>query len=328
MLRKFSLVALLLAAPVLRAQTSSTPTWYTVTQENSSIAVTLPAGTTYRFGDYTNNVWSAPVTVSQATTISPVSMGNGNPFPFSDPDPGTVKELDVVETSSTQSIVVTNLSNNTTAALVVPALAVATTTTTASTTTTTTPGWYTVTQESTTTAVTLPAGTTYRFGDYTNNKWSSPVTVSAATTISPVSMGNGDPFPFSDPDPGFVKELDVQETSTSQSVTLTNLAVSPNTVTALAVPPLGGSNTVPMSPGTSYTLTFSNFAVAPGTAQNALMFAFVNAPSSGGNETWEGTQMNLTIGGVTMTCTYGQTYTSGVFTLNCTVPTSTTTSGS
>ena len=50
------------------------------------------------------------------------------------------------------------------------------------------------------------------------------------------------------------------------------------------------------------------------------MFAFVNQPANDANRTWEGTQMNLSIDGVTMVCTYGQTYTSGVFTLSCTVP--------
>ena len=33
--------------------------------------------------------------------------------------------------------------------------------------------------------------------------------------------------------------------------------------------------------------------------------------------------MNLSIDGANLVCTYGQTYTSGVFTLSCTVPTTT-----
>ena len=57
------------------------------------------------------------------------------------------------------------------------------------------------------------------------------------------------------------------------------------------------------------------------------MFAFVNAPANMANNTWEGTQMNLTFDGVTMVCTYGQTYTNEVFTLNCTVPATTPSSG-
>ena len=186
----------------------------------------------------------------------------------------------------------------------------------------TTPGpiWETITGESTTIAITLPAGTTYRFGDYTHNIWSASITVQAATTISPVSMSNIDPFPFSDPDYGTVKELDILETTAPQTISVTNLAASPATTVAQIVPALVPPTTVPVLPGTSYTLTFSNFATSPTAGQNALMLAFINAPTSDAYQTWEGTQMNLTIDGVTLNCTYGQTYTTGIFSLNCTVP--------
>ena len=187
--------------------------------------------------------------------------------------------------------------------------------------TTPAPVWATVAAESTTTSVTLPAGTTYRFGDSVNNKWSQSVTVYAVTTLNPISMGVSNMFPFSDPDPGTVKELDVLETSASQTVQVTNLAVSPASMVSLVVPSPTPPPAVPVPPGTSYTLTFSNFAIAPGTPQNALMLALVNAPPSTGNQTWEGTQMNLTIDGVTLVCTYGQTYTNAVFSMTCTVPT-------
>jgi hypothetical protein len=186
---------------------------------------------------------------------------------------------------------------------------------------TSSPVWATITPENTSVSVTLPAGTTYRFGDYTNNKWSDPVTVTAATTISPVSMSGGNPFPFSDPDFGTVKELDVLETTAPQTVAVTNLAASPATTVSQVVPPLVPPTAVPVAPGTTYTLTFSNFATSPTAGQNALMLALVNAPSTLANQTWEGTQMNLTIDGVTLVCTYGQTYTNGVFSLTCTVPT-------
>ena len=188
-------------------------------------------------------------------------------------------------------------------------------------TTTSAPVWATITQENTAIAVTLPAGTTYRLGDYTHNLWSPSVTVGATTTLNPVSMGVANtPFPFSDPDPGTVKELDILETANAQSIIVTNSSVSPATTVTQIVPPLVPPSTVPVTPGTSYTLTFSNFSNSPSVGSNALMLALVNAPSTLANQTWEGTQMNLTIDGVTLTCTYGQTYTSGVFTLNCTVP--------
>lgn len=184
--------------------------------------------------------------------------------------------------------------------------------------TTATPVWATVVAESTTTAVTLPAGTTYRFGDYTNNKWSAPVTVYAATTINPVYYSS---FPFADPDPGTVKELDVLETTSPQTISVTNAAITPATTVSQIVPSVTPPAAVPVTPGTSYTLTFSNFAIAPGASQNALMLALVNSPPNSANQTWEGTQMNLTIDGVTLVCTYGQTYTNAVFSMTCTVPT-------
>ena len=187
--------------------------------------------------------------------------------------------------------------------------------------TTPAPVWATVAAESTMTAVTLPAGTTYRFGDYVNNKWSAPVTVYVPTTISPVSMASGNPFPFSDPDPGTVKELDVLETTSPQTVAVLNLAATPATTVSQIIPSMAPPTSVPVTPGTSYTLTFSNFAIAPGTPQNAMMMALVNAPPDSANQTWEGTQMNLTIDGVTRVCTYGQTYTNAVFSMTCTVPT-------
>lgn len=184
------------------------------------------------------------------------------------------------------------------------------------------PVWSMVAPESTTVAVVLPAGATYRFGDSTNNKWSAPITVNVPTTFSPVSMNSG-VFPFSDPDVGVVKELDVLEASAPQAVVVTNLAVSPATTVSQIVPPLAGPASVPVLPGTAYTLTFSNFAMAPGTPANAQMIAFVNAPSSNANHTWEGTQMNMTIDGVTLVCTPSQSNTAQTFNLNCVVPAAT-----
>lgn len=189
---------------------------------------------------------------------------------------------------------------------------------------TTSSTWFTVTQESLTTSVTLPAGATYRFGTANcpaaNNAASwTQVTVTQATTISPVSMSGGDPFPFSDPCFGTVKELDVLETASTQTISVTNTAATPATV-AMVVPSLTPTTVVNATPGSNHTLTFTNFSVAPGSSQNALMFAFVNQPANNANNIWEGTQMNLSIDGVNLTCTYGQTYTSGVFTLSCTVP--------
>jgi hypothetical protein len=193
--------------------------------------------------------------------------------------------------------------------------------------TATTPTWFTITQENSNVSATLPAGTTYRFGtascpaDNGAASWTQ-VTVSQVTTLAPVAMGIANTFPFADPCPNTVKELDVLENSAVQTISITNTTASPATV-AMVVPSLTPSSVVNATPGSSHTLTFTNFSVAAGSTQNALMFAFVNQPANNANNIWEGTQMNLSIDGVTLTCTYGQTYTSGVFTLSCTVPATT-----
>jgi hypothetical protein len=191
-----------------------------------------------------------------------------------------------------------------------------------------TPVWSTIVSEGYF-AVTLPAGTTYRLGDSVNNLWSAPITVTVPTTFSPVSYPAGQ-FPFPDPDPGTVKEIDVLETAAAQNITVVH--TDTGVVVSQVVPPLVPPAAVPLQPGTAYTLTFSNFSTPASAGQNALMFAFVNAPANLANITWEGTQMNLTFDGVTLVCTYGQTYTTGVFSLSCTVPpaassTGTTTTG-
>jgi hypothetical protein len=175
-----------------------------------------------------------------------------------------------------------------------------------------------VTVESNTVAVVLPAGATYRFGDTINNLWSAPITVDVPTTFSPVNFPAG-VFPFADPDPGQGKELDVLETSAPQTVLVTDLSTSPATTVSQIVPPLPPSS-VPMTPGTTYTLTFSNIVITPGTPQNAPMLALVDAPPTFAYHTWEGTQMNLTIDGATLVCTPSQTNTDETVTMNCAVP--------
>ena len=117
------------------------------------------------------------------------------------------------------------------------------------------------------------------------------------------------------------------ETVAPQTVTVVDTSATPATTIAQVIPSLNPPSVVPVAPGTSYTLTFSNFSTPSAAGQNALMFAFVNAPSTLANRTWEGTQMNLTIDGVTLVCTYGQTYTDGVLSLSCTVPPAGSTTG-
>lgn len=112
---------LLLAA--LAATTAHAQTWYMVAPEGASTVVTIPAGTTYRVGvvscPATNAAaWSASVTVAAATTFNPFDLGtNAAAFPFADPCPNVVKDLQVLETSAAQALTLNG------AAVSVPALA-------------------------------------------------------------------------------------------------------------------------------------------------------------------------------------------------------------
>ncbi|MCU1253041.1 MAG: peptidase gametolysin [Edaphobacter sp.] len=91
-------------APVSPApvqQSAQTGTWFTVIpaeKQAQTLSVSVPAGTTYRFGDTKNNKWCTPVTISTATTVSDWDAGP------EDCDPGTAKEMDILETSAAQTV--------------------------------------------------------------------------------------------------------------------------------------------------------------------------------------------------------------------------------
>src|SRR5580698_3868531 len=78
-----------------------------------------------------------------------------------------------------------------------------------------TPVWFTLltpAQQSLSTTVSLPAGVTYRIGDSVNNKWSAPVTTTAAVTVVDYADGlDGRP---ADPDPVTQKEFVMEEQAT------------------------------------------------------------------------------------------------------------------
>jgi hypothetical protein len=183
------------------------------------------------------------------------------------------------------------------------------------------PVWVTITAENPNIEVTLPAGTVYRFGDYINNVWSATTTApELGATFDPLSMGVANSgFPFGDPDPGTLKELDVLEVAGTQTVTVSDLTLVPLAPVQRIIPGLAPATTLPTLPGSVHTLTFTNFTDT-GTNASALAVALVNAPADLANQGWEGTQMELDIDGVAFVCTYGQTYTDQVFTLSCTVP--------
>ncbi len=180
-----------LSGPNITLATS--PVWITLTNENPSVSVSLPAGATYRFGDYANNRWSTPITLGTDTTFNQVLWPAGV-FPFPDPDSGVAKELDVLMYVSTNAPGPAQTSED---PLSGPNI-----------TLTTSPVWITLTNENPSVSVTLPAGATYRFGDYANNRWSAPITLATDTTFNQVLWPAG-VFPFPDPDSGVAKELDV-----------------------------------------------------------------------------------------------------------------------
>lgn len=262
------------------------------------------AGTPYGCGDgpvLAADAWVTPKNTS-ATIVTPDALGV--------PDPANcyVKELDAQQVAAAPASA--------------PPAPVATAPPSS-------PTWVTIAAEIPTLSVTLPAGTHYRFGtpscpagtvlpDGSTLVAASPewteVTVTAVTTISPVSMAGGDPFPFDDPCSGTLKELDVEQTALPQLVVMRNTATTIPTAPTMVVPPLAGA--LPVAAG-QHMLVFTNFSIAPNSPDNALMFAFVNQPADGGNRTWEGTQMDLLIDGVHLVCSYGQTYTDGVFSLSC-----------
>lgn len=67
------LILALLLTSIAHAQT-----WYTIAAQGATL--TLPVGSVVRYGDTTNNLWSAPVTVVK----NPVAV---NSIAFIDPDP-------------------------------------------------------------------------------------------------------------------------------------------------------------------------------------------------------------------------------------------------
>lgn len=102
---------ILLSSTALPAQS-----WFKVAAESTSTIVTLPAGTTYRFG--------APLTSTAngcgllgwltATVITPTLVTPTAKKFVCDPAPNVTKELDILQTTSAQAITVTSGNKSTT----------------------------------------------------------------------------------------------------------------------------------------------------------------------------------------------------------------------
>jgi hypothetical protein len=106
---RFVRLAILVALALGVARAAHAQTWFQVAQESASSTLTIPAGVTYQLGTTScaatgAAAWSAPITVTAATTFSPLSMSVAGVFPFADPCAGYVKTLDVQETSAAQTL--------------------------------------------------------------------------------------------------------------------------------------------------------------------------------------------------------------------------------
>jgi hypothetical protein len=120
----------------------------------------------------------------------------------------------------------------------------------------------------------------------------------------------------SDPAPGLVKELDVLEVSTVQTLTVNNIAV---TVPALAVitPPAPAVYTLTFTPGHVYPASFTSVAVIPSTPAAAILALFPLAPSMFVGSALSNFSEDLMLNGMLMHCTFGAFDATGRPFLNC-----------
>jgi hypothetical protein len=177
--------------------------------------------------------------------------------------------------------------------------------------------WVKVAAESTTASVTLPAGATYRLGSGTS--WSASTVVAHATTFDPLFFPSGE-FPFADPAPGLEKELDIMERAASQVVLMTDSSTTPMTTATLSIPGTAPPSTISTAPGSAYIMTFSGMTIIPGSVDSLIFGTYTTVPASELIGTLlSGVQMNVTLGGVTMLCSFGQSFSNGTFNLSCVV---------
>lgn len=134
-----------------------------------------------------------------------------------------------------------------------------------------TPVWVKVATESTQGVVTLPAGTTYRYGTSTGvtntgvdcskaSCWFTATVPSGGAIFSTLFWPSGQIAPQADPAPGLLKELDIAQTTVEQTITI---AGKPVTVAA-SIPP-----------STTYTVTncpatFSGTVTTSGTTNTLI----------------------------------------------------------
>jgi hypothetical protein len=138
------------------------------------------------------------------------------------------------------------------------------------------------------------------------NTITSPTLPLLASCLSACPQVGGDPAP------GVVKSLVAQQQAAAYTVTLSDGTVIP--VPALPQP---APTSLATSPGQTYAVTLTPVAAPP--PPDPPKLGLTDLPGSGANVAYESTQFNLTIGGVTLTCTYASR-SGNVYTLNCVVP--------
>lgn len=121
-----------------------------------------------------------------------------------------------------------------------------------------------------------------------------------------------------DPIYGTLKVLQIEQSATAQSVTVTPAAGGPSTTVPVpALPPPPPPTSIATPPGQNYAVTLSPIQTpAP---VSPTQFGIAELPASGANVAYQSTQFNLTIGGVSLTCTYASR-SGAIYTLNCAVP--------
>lgn len=155
-----------------------------------------------------------------------------------------------------------------------------------------TPAWLKVASEGTSAAtsltVSLPAGTTWRFGATVNGvaeycdaqTFGLPNTFVVYYSAIPTCTVLG--VQTLDPAPGVVKELDVLQGLAPYTVTTSNPLTQPPITASLTIPGLLPATTLPTAPGMAFTLTVSaltptqfNLSITNGTTGSVPLLCLI-----------------------------------------------------
>ncbi len=157
--------------------------------------------------------------------------------------------------------------------------------------------------------------------------WAAPVSLSAGSLPLLVSCASGCPsvLASSDPDPGVVKEIDAQQTSTAYSVVYTDTTGKSQTLTVPALASTSSSGGTTFTPGTVYPTVFSNIQAVTGSPAVPVLALFGVQPFTMVGGVLSNFNWTMTINGVTLNCTFGALSTANsTASVNCIVPTTNT----